>query len=141
MKEKNKGFVLDTSITICWCFSSEATAFSDRLLQQLELEPAYVPSLWFLEVGNVLVNAERRKRISFAQITEFLTLLGKLNIQSDEELARKGFHEVLALAHSEGLTTYDASYLELALRKSLPLASKDVQLCSVASKLGVQVLT
>ncbi|CAN5341652.1 type II toxin-antitoxin system VapC family toxin [soil metagenome] len=134
-------FVLDASIALAWCFIDEATPFTNSLLESLEANSAFVPAIWSLEVGNILIVAERRKRISYARIAEFLAILAKINIQVDIETATRGFHETLALAHSEKLTTYDASYLELAMRLGLPLASKDRQLCDVAKQVGVQVLT
>jgi predicted nucleic acid-binding protein len=133
-------FVLDASITLSWCFSDEATPLTNELLEKLQIETAFVPTIWPLEVGNVLIAAARRKKISYADTVQFLEQLGKLNIQIDSETASKGFHEILSLAYSEGLTTYDASYLELALRKGLGIASKDLQLCQAARKLGVKVI-
>ncbi len=134
------GFVLDASIALAWCFSDEQTEHTQGLLQSLETETAFVPALWTLEVGNILVSAERRKRITFADVNRFLELLGQLNIKIDNETADKGFHEILAYAYAQKLTTYDAAYLELAMRMGLPLASKDKQLCEVASRLGTKVL-
>lgn len=133
-------FVLDASITLSWIFSDESTDVTNHLLERLNNETAYVPSIWPLEVGNVLVGAERRKRITYAGITQFLELLAKLNIHIDNDTAAKGLKETFSLAHSEGLTTYDASYLELAMRHGFELASKDEQLCKVAKRLGVKVI-
>lgn len=133
-------FVLDASITLAWCFGDEATEMSDSLLEKLDEQTAYVPGLWALEVGNILVMAERRKRITQAGVAEFLSLLQELNIEVDNETSERAFHEVISLAHSEHLTTYDAAYLELAMRLGLPLASRDTQLCKVAKKLGVKTL-
>ncbi len=134
-----KDFVLDASIALAWCFADEATIETNRLLETLEDRTVFVPSLWTLEVGNVLIGAARRERITFSKIAEFLSLLEGLNIQIDSETAARGFHEIFSLAHSEKLTTYDAAYLELAMRLGLPLASKDTQLCEVAVRLGVSL--
>lgn len=134
-------FVLDASIAIAWCFADEATPFTTELMEHLESEKAHVPQLWTLEMGNILVSAERKKRISFAKITEFLSLLNDLDIQVDHETSRRGFREIISLAHSEKLTTYDASYLELAMRLGIPLATKDVQLQQAAKRLGVILLS
>ena len=133
-------FVLDASITLSWFFSDEMTTATNELLERLDNETAYVPSIWALEIGNILVGAERKKRITYAGISQFLEQLSKLNIHIEHDTTFRGFHEVLSLAHSEGLTTYDASYLEIALRRGLPLASKDQQLCNVAKRLGVNVI-
>lgn len=134
-------FVLDASIALAWCFSDEATPATISLLERLESESAFVPELWSLEVANILIAAERRKRISYAKMTEFLSLLENLNIQVDNETSLRGFREILFLAHSEGLTTYDAAYLELAMRLGIPLATKDTQLHNVAKHLGVKIIS
>jgi predicted nucleic acid-binding protein len=133
-------FILDASITLAWCFSDESTPTTTVLLEQLDHATAYVPELWPLEIGNILISAERRKRISYAKITEFLTLLQHLNIKIDNETSMRGFREILSLAHSEHLTTYDAAYLELAMRLGFPLATKDLQLVKAAKKLGVELI-
>src|SRR5262249_22935678 len=111
------------------------------LLEKLESEQAYTPELWPLEVGNILVNVCHRKRISYAKISEFLALLENLNIQIDKETSLRSFTEILSLAYSEKLTTYDAAYLELAMRLGLPLATKDSKLAKTAAKLGVKVIS
>jgi predicted nucleic acid-binding protein len=133
-------FVLDASIALSWCFIDETTKLSSDLLEKLDTDFAYVPALWPLDVGNILVSAVRKKRIKYAEMIDFLELINSLNIIIDHETAAKGFHEILLLAHNQELTTYDATYLELALRRGLPLASKDQQLCNVAIKLGVKIL-
>lgn len=133
-------FVLDTSVTLTWCFADEATTDTIALLDQLETKTAIVPSIWSLEVGNILVAAEKRKRIKYADIAEFLALLENLNIQTDNETAQRGFKDIIFLTHSEKLTTYDAAYLELAMRLGLPLATRDAELQSVAKRLGVKVI-
>jgi predicted nucleic acid-binding protein len=134
------GFVLDASIALAWCFSDEASPLTTSLLEKLENQSAFVPQIWTLELGNILVGAERRKRITYAKISEFISLLNNLNINVDLETADRAFHEILALAHSEKLTTYDAAYLELAMRLGLPLATKDKELKSAAKRLGVELL-
>ncbi|MBV9575028.1 MAG: type II toxin-antitoxin system VapC family toxin [Gammaproteobacteria bacterium] len=133
-------FVLDASITLSWCFSDEATPKTTILLERLESESAIVPGLWSLEVGNILIAAEKRKRISYASIKEFLTLLENLNIEIDDEIGARGFRDIIFLAHSEKLTTYDAAYLELAMRYGLPLATKDLALIQAAKRVGVKII-
>lgn len=134
------GFVLDASIALAWCFSDESTDFTRKLLAQLENDRALVPAIWPLEVGNILVMAERRKCISYAEMVQFLELLKMLHIETDADTTSKAFNEILSLAHSEKLTTYDAAYVELAMRHGLPLASKDIKLCTVAKQLGVHII-
>ncbi len=134
------GFVLDASIALAWCFADEATAQTTQLLDRLELETAWVPAIWPLEISNILLSAQRRKRITYADMTQFVELFNHINIEIDLETTSKSFHEILSLAYTEKLTTYDASYLELALRMGLPLATKDKLLREAAERLGVQLL-
>jgi len=133
-------FVLDASITLAWCFSDEATSATTALLERLESESAIVPGLWPLEVGNILIAAEKRKRIRYANIKEFLALLENLNIEIDTETGSRGFHDIISLSYSEKLTTYDAAYLELAMRHGLPLATKDTALIHAAKRVGVKII-
>ena len=133
-------FVIDCSVAITWCFEDEATPASDRLLDRLGDEPAAAPAIWPLELGNVLVMAERRGRVDAAQIAEFVALLQELPVEIDEETPRRALDQVLALARAEGLTTYDASYLELAMRLGVPLATQDKELRQAAERLGTPVL-
>ncbi len=133
-------FVIDCSVTVTWCFEDEATPASDGLLDRLGEESAAAPAIWPLELGNVLVMAERRGRIDAAQIAEFVALVRDLPVAIDEETPQRALNEVLALARSEGLTTYDASYLELAMRLGVPLATQDKALRQAAEKLGTPVL-
>ena len=132
-------FVLDCSIAVAWLFDDEATPETDGLLDRLKDDHALVPGLWHLELGNVLAQAERRKRISAAQIAAYLERLERLPIVTDTETERRAFREILTLARSERLTTYDASYLELAMRRGVELATRDKALIRTAR--GVEVRT
>lgn len=132
--------IIDCSITMAWCFADEATKETARIQDRLVSEAALVPVHWPLEVANVLVMAERRKRISTADATQFVSLLGDLDIQVDEEVPVRAFDHVLPLSRGHALTSYDAAYIELAIRRRLPLASLDDDLRRVAIRLGVQVL-
>ena len=133
-------FVLDASITLAWCFKDEETPLTVTLLVRVQTERAFVPALWTLEIGNILLSACKRQRISYARATEFLNLLDDLAIQIDENTATHGLRDTFLLAYSEQLTTYDAAYLELAMRLGLPLATKDIQLSKAALRVGVRVL-
>jgi predicted nucleic acid-binding protein len=133
-------FVLDASIALAWCFHDEATSATEALLDQLEYDTAVVPALWPLELGNILAAAERRGRLTPPRVTEFLALINNLDIEIDGETAMRALRETLALARAESLTTYDASYLELAIRLGLPLATRDSQLGGTAARLGVTVI-
>ena len=118
-------FVLDASIALAWCFEDEQTPQSSVLLNKLSTEQAVVPELWPLELGNILLNAQKRHRITAAKVAEFFALLDAIDIHIDKETSTRAFHEIYALAQSQSLTTYDATYLELAMRLGLPLATKD----------------
>jgi predicted nucleic acid-binding protein len=132
--------VLDASVALAWCFDNEATAGTDRVLERLATGTASVPAIWHVEVANVLTVSERRRRLTPARTTEFIALLETLAIEVDEETPFRAFGRVLDVARAKGLTAYDASYLELAMRLGVPLASKDGDLCDTAERLGVAVL-
>jgi predicted nucleic acid-binding protein len=132
--------VLDASIALAWCFKDESSVATFILLEHLEQSEAIVPSLWHLEISNVLITAERKGRITYADVNEIISYLSNLPIQTDYETSNYAFHEILLLAYSEKLSAYDAAYLELALRRGFPLATKDQLLKNVATKLGVHVL-
>jgi predicted nucleic acid-binding protein len=133
--------VLDASVALSWCFKNEATASGDRVLERLAAEAASVPTIWHLEIANVLALSERRGRITPARSSEFIALLETLVIVIDEETPPRALGRVLDLARAERLTAYDAAYLELAMRLGIPLASKDADLCDAAERLGVSVLS
>lgn len=134
------GFVLDCSIAVSWCFEDEASDLCDALLERVRDEGALVPSLWHLELGNVMIQAERRGRVMSADVTTRLELIGDLPIVTDGETPLRALHEILALARAENLTTYDAAYLELAIRRGLPLATNDKRLRSAGKNTGVQII-
>jgi predicted nucleic acid-binding protein len=131
--------VVDSSIALTWCFEDEASLETDRLFERIRDDGAIVPGLWHLELSNVLLQAERRGRISRADIVLRLGLIADLPISVDQETAARSLREILTLARSEQLTTYDAAYLELAVRRALPLMTKDGELADAAKRLGVAV--
>lgn len=133
-------FVLDCSVTLTWCFADEATAETDALLDRLIRGGAIVPRLWHLEVGNILAITERRGRLPTTKLTDFLARLDHLPIATDDSPVSRDRTEILDLARRMRLTTYDAAYLDLAMRAGLPLATKDAQLARAARELGVAIL-
>jgi len=133
-------FVLDCSVTVAWLFEDEATPAIDALQDQLTEEVALVPGHWRLEVGNVLAQAERRKRLTSAQTSAHLELLDRLPVATDNETDSRAFREILSVARTERLTTYDAAYLELAARRGGPLATLDRALARAARRVGVATL-
>jgi predicted nucleic acid-binding protein len=134
------GFVLDASVAVAWCFEDESTPAAWALLDRLRTAPGHVPALWALEIGNILLGAEKRQRITQARTVEFLSILGELDIRVDPDLAGRAFRDVLPLARERRLTTYDATYLELAMRLGLPLATKDKALARAATALRIKTL-
>jgi predicted nucleic acid-binding protein len=133
-------FVLDASVAVAWCFDDESTPGAWALLDRLRRAPGHVPALWALEIGNILLGAERRRRITRARTTEFLEILGELDIRVDPDLPGRAFRDVLPLARERRLTTYDAAYLELAMRLGVPLATKDTALARAATALRIKTL-
>ncbi|MGO9292127.1 MAG: type II toxin-antitoxin system VapC family toxin [Polyangia bacterium] len=133
--------MLDCSATLPWLFASEATPATNRLLDQLSRgAKAWVPTLWHLEVGNVLLGAQRRGRMDKAGIEKFFASLAVYDIEVDSETAALAWSKTFALGEAFGLTMYDAAYLELALRRGVPLASLDGTLVAAMKKAGGQVL-
>jgi predicted nucleic acid-binding protein len=133
-------FVVDNSIVVAWCLQDEGNPLVDVMLAQMHQHQAFVPSIWPLEIGNVLAIAERTKRLSKAEFSRILALLETLPIRVEQEGPRRMLDEILTLARTHQLTTYDASYLDLAMRNSLPIASQDKALIRAAHKAGVRVL-
>ena len=137
----NLEFVLDCSATLPWIFASEASPATDRLLDQLsEGAKAWVPALWHVEVGNALLGAQRRGRIDKAGIEKFFSSLAVYAIEVDSETITLAWPKTFALGEAFGLTMYDAAYLELALRRGVPLASLDETLVAAMKKAGGRVL-
>lgn len=130
-------FVLDCSVVLAWYFADEKDRYADAVAAALPGAAALVPSLFHLELGNILVVGERRKRSTEAQATAFLARLAGFPIVVDGQTATRAWSDILALARAYGLSTYDAAYLELAMREALPLATLDNQLATAAKTIGV----
>ncbi len=136
-------WVFDASIAMAWCFDDEKTLQTDALLDRLATDPATVPNLWHLEVANVLVQAIRKKpksRITSTQRAQFLAMLDNATIHVDPHTHPHAWNSTLDLADKFQLSTYDAAYLELALRLDTQLATLDKALRAAAKSLGLSVL-
>ena len=133
-------FVLDNSVALAWCFEDEQTPPIMALLDRVVATGAMAPLLWPLEALNGLLVAERRRRLDAAKRAELAGLLRALPITLDDETADKAWEDTVRLAEAFRLSVYDATYLELAQRRRLPLASMDRALRSAAAALGVVVL-
>lgn len=133
-------FVIDASVALGWCFKDEATAYADAVLTRLEEEGAIAPAIWPLEVANGLRSAERRGRIDERELPAMAQLLLALPIRIDEIPLSAALGEILQLARALGLSTYDAGYVDLALRQGVPLATLDDALARAATAAGAELL-
>ena len=133
-------FVLDCSVSISWIFPDEDSDYAESVLKLLEDRQAIVPSIWFLEMANVLLVGERRERITQAQTSWAISLVNALDIVVDENTENNAFGATLALGRKQKLAAYDAAYLELAIRLQLPLATLDERLIAAANRCGVVLL-
>jgi len=131
-------FVLDNSVSCGWFLQNQASTYTEAIARRLEDDLAVVPPLWELELTNVLRAACLRQRVTAQAAQQVLDRIGSLPISVDREPVRPG--EILALALRFGLTSYDAAYLELALRLQLPLATLDGPLRDAAMASGAGVV-
>lgn len=129
--------VLDGSVALAWCFEDEATAEIDALFERIAGHGAYVPSIWRLEVANGLQTAVRRRRIDGAYRDLALSRLMAQRVTVDDETDRHAWSATVRLAELHALSVYDASYLELALRLTAPLATVDKALAAAAERVGL----
>jgi len=136
----NDSFVVDNSVVMSWCFKDETNQYADAVLEKLSETTAIVPSIWPLEVVNVLLVAERRKRLKQADSVRFITLLSQLPIVVEHEWPEKMMTDLLALGRAKNLSSYDASYLDLAMRKDCPIATLDKKLMDAAKDISVSIV-
>ena len=133
-------FVIDCSVAMTWLFKDEVTAHTRAILDRLDTETALVPAWWFLELTNVIALSERKGRITPGDTAKFIGDVSKLDLEVDMESAERAFERLLPLCRTHKLTSYDAVYLDLAIRRQLPLASLDEPLRKAAKKVGVKLL-
>jgi len=134
-------WVLDASIALAWAFPDETSVQADRFLSRVTAKDLlWVPSLWWYEVANALVVAERRKRLTEADGIQLIELYGALPIRTDMISGMEVIGRLRTLARQYNLSAYDVAYLELALRKGLGLATTDLNLQSASKKAGVKIL-
>jgi predicted nucleic acid-binding protein len=131
------GFVLDNSIVMAWSFEDETDEYAEAVLDRLVSSRAVVPVLWPLEVANALLMGERRSRSTEAETIKWTAILKSLPIVIDGEANAHAWSDTLYLARGHGLSAYDAAYLELAIRRALPLATIDKKLELAAEAVGV----
>ncbi len=136
-------FVIDNSVVMAWCFGYESSAYADAILEQLSESTALVPAIWPLEVANVLLVAERKKRIRFADSVRFLSLLSALPIVVEHQGKKAMMKDLLSLGRlgrNSELSAYDTAYLDLAIRDNCSLATLDKRLLEAAKNLDLLIL-
>ena len=134
-----KEFVLDASVTLNWCFPDEQSEYSENILKLLTQYSASVPFIWTLEILNVLLVSERRNRITADKSDRFLYSLSQLPIIVDSSKPELSSNNLLTTARKFDLSIYDTTYLELAIRRKLPIATKDKKMLEVISKIGIDL--
>jgi predicted nucleic acid-binding protein len=133
--------IIDASTTLAWCFESEATMGTQQLWVRANVEGILVPCIWPLEIANALLISERRRRIDADTSDQFAFILDRVRLTIDQPEPVHIWSEVMRVARDTGLTTYDASYLELAMRTGHELATRDARLFSAAAARGVRLIT
>jgi len=133
-------YVVDASAMLCWCFEDETPRGAPALLKKLIENDVSAPAHWPLEVCNTLWQGERRRRISAEEADRFTALVDALDVEIDRDTGTLAWTVLRALARAEGLTVYDAAYLELADRLGATLVSKDTDLLAAARRAGVRVI-
>ncbi len=134
-------FVVDSSFALAWVMKDEAGPPTDKALDSLgQGAKAFVPPLWHWEIANALLGAERRKRATRTEINGHLLLFRSLPIEVDEGAVNQAWGATHLLAQKHTLTSYDAAYLELAIRRDLPLATLDQALRAAAKSEKVSLL-
>ncbi len=133
-------FVLDCSVAVSWCFEDEYSKHAEEILTLLSSMKAIVPSIWPLEVSNVLCMSERHKRINNEKCNKFLDILSSLPIELDMGHTSMFNKRIISITNNQQISAHDASYIELALRYNIPLASFDKKLCVVAKSEGIKLL-
>jgi predicted nucleic acid-binding protein len=133
-------FVIDASVALAWCFKDEFTPVTRQLLANVKQQVALVPAWWYIEMVNVIALAERKGRLTPTNRDDFIRVLESASIEIDDEAPQRAFSHLLPLCRTHGLTSYDAMYLELAVRRRLPLATLDEPLRKAAKKVGVKLL-
>ena len=134
-------FVLDNSVTMRWFLGDgrpDELAYAGKVLDVLKRESALVPVIWGLEVANVIAKAESKGLVTEARSEAFLEMLEGVDIEVDAGTFVHALSATLQLARRYNLSAYDASYLELALRQGLRLATPDEALQNAARKAGIR---
>jgi predicted nucleic acid-binding protein len=135
------GWVIDSSVGFAWVHPDQATTATDKLLDDVANGAiVVVPVLWFVEMANGLLVLQRRRKITPAERRTALQTLSDLTLVVDEEAGRAAFRKTSELAEKHGLTVYDATYLEVAVRRKLSIATRDSALKAAAKHCGLRIL-
>lgn len=135
-------FVLDNSVTMRWCFKDGAPAslaYANRVLDSLKKQYALVPSLWHLELVNVLITNQKEGVLAAAESAAFINRLDGLPIKTDATAISSVRPSIMDLSRRFGLTAYDSAYLELAMREGVGLATLDSELRKATRKAGAKL--
>lgn len=138
--ETTSDFVLDYSVTMSWCFDDEVTDYGEAILDSLDNHQAVVPTIWPLEVTNVLLMAIRRKRLNKAKAAAFLDRLGDFPIELANSKPISAMSTIFSLGADKKITSYDASYLDLAIARNIKIATLDKGLIKAAKAVGVKII-
>lgn len=136
------GFVLDISVAMRWMLESAKASdqvYAKRVLKSFATKEALVPNLWHLEASNVLLGAEKRSEITTGETEGFISQLENLPIHVDPLTSQQSFSRTLAFGRAYNLSSYDAAYLELAIREGIPLSTLDKDLIKATMKSGVEI--
>jgi predicted nucleic acid-binding protein len=131
--------VIDASVALSWCFPDETSDYADSVLLALENQTIMVPAIWAVEITNALLVGERRKRIRRPEIQRFVDLLKGLSVVEDRQPFADTVSNVLPLAREYDLSSYDAAYLDVALRREIPLATLDRELQKACTAAGIKI--
>lgn len=138
-----RGFVADASAAAAWCFRDEQSVVADSMLRAARAATLYVPEIWTVELANILAQGVKRKRVTVGHCNDFLAMLATLKVQVDRppQSRKPARHAELLfeLAREHKLTSYDACYLDVAMRRGLPLLTLDRELGAAAASVGVAV--
>lgn len=131
--------VLDNSVVMAWCFADEKDSYAVKVLRSLTSYTAIVPALWSFEAANVFIMGERKKRSTISDTNTWTRFLAALPITIDNQDFGRLFNNILNVARIHNLSAYDAAYLELAMRRAIPLATLDSKLKTAAETAGIEL--
>ena len=136
-------FVIDNSVVMAWLLTNQASPLTEKILDLLGLGEAhaFVPSIWPLEVSNMLLVMEKRQKISNSDSVRFIAILKALPISVEEQSPLETLAQTLAIGRRDDLSSYDSSYLDLAMRLGYPMATRDQSLAGAAKSAGVSLLS